>query len=73
MTPMNHRTAIPAKGMTLSASATSVVSAASRPPDACLRIGGNRAPQQSEARQDRQQKATPAIAAALGVLNPASV
>ena len=39
MTPMNHRKAIPAKGMRLSASATSVVLAASHPPDACGSAG----------------------------------
>ena len=52
---MNHRKAIPAKGMRFSASATSVVLAASHPPDACG-SAGIAVPQQSEADQSQHRK-----------------
>ena len=55
MTPMNHRKAIPAKGIRLSASATSF-GVGGEPCARRLRLGGDRAPEQSEARQGQQRK-----------------
>ena len=72
MTPMNHRKAIPAKGMRLSASATSSTFVASHAPDACgpAGIALQSSPKLAKV---SSEKTTPAIAAAFGVLNPASV
>jgi hypothetical protein len=69
---MNHRKAIPAKGMRLSASATSAVLAASHPPDACG-SAGMAVHSNPKLIRVSNEKTTPATAAALGVLNPASV
>ena len=72
MTPMNHRKAIPAKGIRLSASATSFAFMVSHAPDACGSAGIARQSNPKLARVSNE-KTTPAMAAAFGVLSPASV
>ena len=72
MTPMNHRKAIPAKGIRLSASATSFAFVETHAPDACGSAGIARQSNPKLARVSNE-KTTPAMAAAFGVLNPASV